>query len=109
MIEIGRVCIKVAGRDAGNVAVVIDVLDKNYVLLDGNVRRKKCNTCHLEPMKQLLKLDKNASHEEVASALKEAGFKVLAAKKKVKKEKKAAKEAPAEAKKPVKKAAKKKE
>ena len=108
MVEIGRVCMKVAGRDAGNVAVVVDILENNYVLLDGNVRRKKCNARHLEPMKHLLKLEKNAPHEEVMSALKEAGFKVLEAKKKVKKEKKAAKEAP-EAKKPVKKAAKKKE
>ena len=47
MIEIGRIVIKTAGRDAGREAVIVDILDDNYVLIDGNVRRRKCNILHL--------------------------------------------------------------
>ncbi|WP_457611716.1 KOW motif-containing protein, partial [Methanocaldococcus sp.] len=36
-IEIGRVCIKTLGREAGNTCVIVDILDKNFVLIDGNV------------------------------------------------------------------------
>lgn len=66
MIEIGRLCVKLAGRDAGNDCVIVDVLDDNYVLIDGNVRRRKCNILHLEPTPKKIEIAKNASHEAVA-------------------------------------------
>ena len=55
MFETGRICIKIAGRDAGNICIVIDKIDENYVLIDGNVRRRKCNIAHLEPLKDILR------------------------------------------------------
>lgn len=69
--EIGRVCVKIAGRDAGGKCVVLDVLDKNHVLIDGEVRRKKVNTLHLEPLDAVVKIKKGAAHEEVMAALKD--------------------------------------
>ena len=75
MIEIGRVVVKIAGRDAGRKAIIIDVLDDKYVLLDGETRRRKVNILHLEPLNQVLKIGKNASHEDVAKALDELGLK----------------------------------
>ncbi len=74
--DIGRVAIKLAGRDANNYAVVIDVIDDNFVLIDGNVRRKKCNIKHLEPLDIILKIDKKESTENIKRALKEANLKV---------------------------------
>jgi len=74
--EIGRLCVKLAGRDAGEECVVVDVLDNNNVLVDGNTRRKKCNIMHLEPLDQVLKIKKNASHDDVISALEKAGIKI---------------------------------
>ncbi len=71
MIEVGRVCVKIAGRDAGLKCVVVDVLGKNTVLIDGQTRRRKCNMAHLEPLQQTLKIDKGASHEKVVAAFKE--------------------------------------
>ncbi len=65
MIEIGRICIKLAGRDAGREAVIVEILDNNYVLIDGNVRRRKCNILHLEPTEKKIDIKKGASHEEV--------------------------------------------
>lgn len=70
MIEIGRLCVKIAGRDAGNKCVVVDLVDKTYVLIDGNVRRRKCNIAHLEPLDKVIKIKKNASHADVAAEFK---------------------------------------
>ena len=86
MIEIGRLCIKIAGRDAGNKCIVIDVLDNNFVLIDGNVRRKKCNIKHLELLKEKLEIEKKASHEKVVEIFKKNGLEAWDKKSKEKKE-----------------------
>ena len=74
MLDVGRVCIKTAGREAGSKCVVIDVLDKNFVTVDGDVRRKKCNISHLEPLNQKIELEKGADHEAVIEKFKETGI-----------------------------------
>lgn len=65
MIEVGRLCVKIAGRDAKGACVVVDVIDDNFVMVDGNVRRRKCNIKHLYPLETVLKIKKGASHSEV--------------------------------------------
>jgi len=40
MFEIGRLCVKIAGRDARKKAVIVEVLDGNFVMRDGEVRRR---------------------------------------------------------------------
>lgn len=67
MYEIGRVCMKIAGRDAGNYCVIVDILEGKNVLIDGNVRRRKCNIMHLEPTNKSIKIAKKANHEAVAN------------------------------------------
>lgn len=84
MIDVGRVCMKIAGRDAGNLAVVVERIDDNYVLIDGNVRRKKCNVRHLEPMATVVDIKAKSDHVEVVEAMKKAGLKVVEKQKKVK-------------------------
>lgn len=74
--DVGRVCIKIAGRDAGNKCVVVEQLDNTYVLIDGATRRKKVNIKHLEPLDEVLKLKKGASHEEVAKAFEKSSVQV---------------------------------
>lgn len=59
---------KIAGRDAGKICVVIDEKD-DKVLVDGQTRRRAVNTAHLEPLKQTVEVKKKASHEEVVKAL----------------------------------------
>ncbi len=86
MIEVGRLCLKTAGRDAGGKCVVVDILDGNFVLIDGETRRRKCNILHLEPLGEVLKIKKGASHEDVAEALKEKGIEVRSTKPKEKTE-----------------------
>jgi large subunit ribosomal protein L14e len=63
MIEIGRLCVKTAGRDAGLKCIIVDILDDKFVLIDGETRRRKCNILHLEPLKDVIKIKKNASHD----------------------------------------------
>ena len=74
MIEIGRLCVKIAGRDAGKKCVIIDILDDKYVLIDGETRRRKCNVLHIEPLSQKIEIKNNAPHDEVAKALKAIGL-----------------------------------
>ncbi len=70
MVDIGRVCVKIAGRDAGKKCIVVDVLGKEMVMIDGETRRRKCNLAHIEPLDKKVDIKKGASHEEVMAALK---------------------------------------
>ena len=74
MFEIGRVCLKIAGRDAGLKCVIVDVLDNNFVMIDGETRRRKCNVKHLEPLDKEIKIRKSASHENVSEEFNKLGY-----------------------------------
>ena len=76
MIEIGRVCVKLAGREAGKQCVIVEIVDDNYVVIDGDVKRRKCNLDHLEPTSQKLDISSKAAHPAVIKAFSAAGFKV---------------------------------
>lgn len=67
--EIGRVCVKLAGRDAGKKCAVIDIVDDRHVMIDGETRRRKCNIAHLEPTLKTVQLSQKASHDDVLAAL----------------------------------------
>jgi len=60
---------KLAGRDAGKLCVVIDTVDAHTVLIDGETRRRKCNVVHLEPTPQSVHVNKGADHAAVLHAL----------------------------------------
>ena len=87
MIEIGRLCVKTAGRDAGLKCVIVDILDNRFVLIDGETRRRKCNILHLEPLKGTIKIKKNASHEDIRKEFEKLGLKARETKPKQKTEK----------------------
>lgn len=71
MFDIGRVCVKIAGRDSRKKACVVEILENNYVLIDGETRRRKCNTMHLEPLDTVLEIKEKATTEEVLKAFKD--------------------------------------
>jgi len=105
MVEIGQIAIKIAGHDGGKFCVVVDKIDDTYVLVDGNVRRKKCNLKHLEFLDKTIKIKKNASSEEVKKELEKLGIhldKKGAKKDKKHKSTKVRKTKPSESKKPKK-------
>ena len=68
--EVGRIVVKIAVRDAGKKAVVVEQFDNTYVLIDGATRRRKVNIRHLEPLDTVLELSAGAAHEEVERVLK---------------------------------------
>jgi len=86
MIEIGRLCVKLAGRDAGLKCIVVDILDDKFVLIDGETRRRKCNILHIEPLKDVIKINKKASHEEIKKEFESLGLKARETKPKQKTE-----------------------
>jgi large subunit ribosomal protein L14e len=67
--DIGRVCVKLAGRDAGKLCVVIDNIDGKTVLIDGATRRRKCNVAHLEPTGRTIDVGAKAAHDVIVKAL----------------------------------------
>lgn len=78
MVEIGQLAMKTAGRDSGNICIIVDKIDPTYVLIDGNVRRKKCNIKHLELLDKAVKIKKNAPTEEIKKELESLGIKIIA-------------------------------
>ncbi|MBD3206698.1 50S ribosomal protein L14e [Candidatus Bathyarchaeota archaeon] len=69
--DIGRVCIKIQGREAGKRCVIVDVIDRNFVLVIGpEIRRRRCNMEHLRPLDEKIDIQRNATDEEVIGALK---------------------------------------
>ncbi len=78
-IEVGRICVKLRGREAGRKCVIVDIIDENFVLITGpkqltGVKRRRCNIDHLEPLDKKIEISKGASDEEVLKALESAGL-----------------------------------
>jgi large subunit ribosomal protein L14e len=74
-IEVGRICVKVSGREAGKKCVIVDVVDKSFVLITGpkkvtGIRRRRVNVNHVEPLKDMVEIKRGASDEEISEALK---------------------------------------
>jgi large subunit ribosomal protein L14e len=69
--EIGQVCIKTKGREAGRTVVVLTKPKNGKVLVDGpKVKRKECNYLHLFPLNEQVKVKEEEGHEGVVKALK---------------------------------------
>ena len=77
-VEVGRICVKLSGREAGQKCVIIDIIDKNFVLITGpkavtGIKRRRANVNHVEPLREKIKVKRGASDEEVVEALKSSG------------------------------------
>ncbi|MEB3846684.1 MAG: 50S ribosomal protein L14e [Desulfurococcales archaeon] len=78
-IEVGRLCVKIYGREAGRKCVIVDIIDENFVLITGpknltGVRRRRANIDHIEPLDKKIDISKGASDEEVMDALTKEGL-----------------------------------
>ena len=77
--DVGRVCVKLAGKEAGKMCVVVDIVDERFVIVTGpknltSVKRRRTNVKHLEPTEYRVEISKGASDEEVAKAIEAAGL-----------------------------------
>jgi len=77
IIEIGRICIKNNGREMGKRCVVVERVDKNFVVVTGpkeltGVRRRRANVDHLTPTKHKLDIKSGEDDKAVSQALTKA-------------------------------------
>jgi large subunit ribosomal protein L14e len=73
-VEVGRLCVKTTGREADKKCVIVDVVDKNFVLVTGpksasGVKRRRVNVNHLILTEEIVKIKRGATDEEVTQAL----------------------------------------
>lgn len=73
-IEVGRICVKTRGREAGMKCVIVDIIDDNYVLITGpkevsGVKRRRVNIRHIEPLDKKITIKKGATDQEIMEAL----------------------------------------
>jgi large subunit ribosomal protein L14e len=76
--EVGRICVKTVGREVGKKCIIVDIVDKNFVLITGprtvsGIKRRRANINHLEPTQEKIDVNRGATDEEVTEALKAAG------------------------------------
>ncbi len=76
--EVGRICVKIVGREAGKKCVLVDIVDKNFVLITGpkavsDIKRRRANINHIEPTQEKIDINRGATDEEITEALKTAG------------------------------------
>ena len=77
IIEVGRICVKLYGREAGRKCIIVDSVDKNFVLVTGpkevtGVRRRRTNIKHIEPTPIKIDIKKGADDKEILEALQKA-------------------------------------
>jgi large subunit ribosomal protein L14e len=73
-IEVGRVCVKMAGRETGRKCIIVDVMDKSFVVVTGpkkvtGVKRRRVNINHVAPTESTIQIKRGASDEEVTQML----------------------------------------
>ncbi len=79
MIEVGRVCMKTAGREMGRYCVVLKKVSDSFVMVTGprlltGVKRRKCNIEHLQPTSYMLEVKDEAPDEDVLASFDKAGL-----------------------------------
>jgi large subunit ribosomal protein L14e len=75
VIEVGRIVVKTRGREAGRKAVVVEIVDNNFVVVTGpksvtGVKRRKVNINHIEPTDKKIDIPKGADDKTVEEKLK---------------------------------------
>jgi large subunit ribosomal protein L14e len=77
-LEVGRICVKQAGREVGKKCVMIDVMDKSFILVTGpkkitGIKRRRVNINHVMPLEDKIEVKRGASDDEVTQVLEAAG------------------------------------
>jgi len=74
VVDVGRICVKLTGREAGKRCVIVDVVDRNFVLVTGpkqvnGVKRRRVNVNHIEPTERKINIKRGESDEQVMKVL----------------------------------------
>ncbi|MHA2501826.1 MAG: 50S ribosomal protein L14e [Candidatus Kariarchaeaceae archaeon] len=73
-ISVGRIVVKIMGREAGKKAVVTQIIDRNFVEITGpeeltGVRRRRVNINHIEPTEHKVDISRGSDDAAVKSAV----------------------------------------
>jgi len=76
VLEPGRIVLKIAGREGGQYAVVLEQAKDNFVLISGpksitGIKRRKCSVFHIEPTEHVLQA---GTDEQLEKAWKSSGL-----------------------------------
>ena len=68
--DVGRICVKLSGREAGKKCIIVDIVDRNFVLVTGpkqvnGVKRRRVNTNHIEPTERKVTIKRGENDEEI--------------------------------------------
>ena len=79
MLEPGRVVLKIAGREAGKYAVIVEAVKDNFVLITGpksitGVKRRKCNIDHIEPTEHKFEVESKVDDASIEEMWKSSGL-----------------------------------
>ncbi len=74
MIEVGRVCLKNTGREAGKYCVVLKKVNESFVSVTGprlltGIKRRRCNVDHLNSTDYKVEIKEDSTDEEVIAAM----------------------------------------
>jgi large subunit ribosomal protein L14e len=77
-IEVGRICVKITGREAGRKCIVVNIIDENFALITGprkvsGIKRRRVNISHIEPTEVKIDIIREAADEEIVQALTKIG------------------------------------
>jgi large subunit ribosomal protein L14e len=79
MLDVGRLCLKTAGREAGKYCIIVKKIDDTFVTVSGprlvtGVKRRRCNIAHLEPLQHKIKIQADASDEQILQLYEKEGI-----------------------------------
>lgn len=79
MIEPGRVVLKIAGREAGKYAVIVEKIDDSFILITGpksitGIKRRKCNIDHIEPTEHKFDIGSKADDASIENIWRSSGL-----------------------------------
>ena len=82
VIEVGRICVKTHGRETGKKCVVVEHVDKNFVLVTGpkeltGIRRRRTNVAHLMATKRKVSIKAGTEDEAILKELGSAKLKAF--------------------------------
>ncbi len=74
MIEVGRVCLKNTGREAGKYCVVLKKVNESFVSVTGprlltGIKRRRCNVDHLNSTEYKIEIKEDSTDEEIIAAM----------------------------------------
>ena len=69
-VDKGSVCVKTAGRTAGEKVVVLELKDNNFAIIEGvRIKKKRCNLAHLIPTGKKIEVTKSITQKDLAKKL----------------------------------------